>query len=463
MNVLSLFDGMSCGMIALKRAGIAVDNYYASEIDPYTIAVSKANHPEIIHIGDVCKIKGSDFPKIDLLIAGSPCQGFSFAGKGLNFEDPRSILFFEFVRIWKELKAINPDLKFMLENVQMLYEHELVISKIFGANPIVINAALVSAQNRVRNFWTNINCKAVGLFGEMEPQIPQPKDKGIILSDILETEVDEKYYLSEVALQRIQRKEYSQPKINPDKTGTLNTKNNSGQLSVYSGTTLIAGVIDQNKFRANGDKSMCLVSNYYKGHDNHGMRTVIQVNNAEQFGKQPRQQNRVYDESGLSPALTSTLSSGSPIIVTKIDKKGNIKSNQDKASCLTGGAHSGGNHSDMDLQQIHISNPVQIGSLYDNNSQAGYSEEGKSVTLKSEAGGGGAKSGYYFVQDRIRRLTPIECERLQCVPDTYSKYGMKQSKKTGIWFQIIISDTQRYKMLGNGWNCDVITHIFSYL
>jgi DNA-cytosine methyltransferase len=180
MKVLSLFDGMSCGMIALDRLGIKVDKYYASEIDKYAIQVSQNNYPEIIQIGDVCDIKAEDYQDIDLILAGSPCQGFSFAGKQLAFDDPRSALFFEFIRLLKEIKPKY----FLLENVNMKKEFLDVISEQvsacypelpFGIERIKINSALVSAQNRVRWYWTNI------------PDITQPEQRGIVLRDILET------------------------------------------------------------------------------------------------------------------------------------------------------------------------------------------------------------------------------------------------------------------------------------
>lgn len=152
INVLSLFDGMSCGQIALNRAGIKYDNYFASEIDKYAIKVTMKNYPNTIQLGDVTQIKGKGLPKIDLLIGGSPCQGFSFAGKRLNFDDPRSKLFFEFVRV---LKDCNPRY-FLFENVRMNKKHKDVITKHVGVNPISINSELLSKQNRPRLYWTNI-------------------------------------------------------------------------------------------------------------------------------------------------------------------------------------------------------------------------------------------------------------------------------------------------------------------
>ena len=171
MNVLSLFDGMSCGRIALERANIKIDKYYASEIDKYAIKVAKENYPDTIQVGDVRTVKGTDFPDgIDILLGGSPCQGFSFSGKRLNFDDPRSSLFFEYVRILKEVKPKY----FLLENVRMKKESQNIISEYLGVEPIVINSRLVSAQNRYRLYWTNI------------PFTDELEDRKIMLKDILD-------------------------------------------------------------------------------------------------------------------------------------------------------------------------------------------------------------------------------------------------------------------------------------
>ena len=174
MNVLSLFDGISCGRIALERAGIPVTNYYASEIDKYAIQISKKNYPEIKHIGSVTKCYIPKNCHIDLLIGGSPCQGFSFAGTMLNFEDPRSKLFFEYVRILKEIRRYNPDVKFLLENVIMEKWCENLISELLEVKPLEINSQLVSAQQRKRLYWTNI-----------DNNIKQPAQRNIVLKDIV--------------------------------------------------------------------------------------------------------------------------------------------------------------------------------------------------------------------------------------------------------------------------------------
>jgi len=175
INVLSLFDGMSCGRIALDRACIEVNTYYASEIDKYAIQVSNDNYPDIIRLGDVTKWKewDIDWSTIDLLIGGSPCQGFSFAGKQLAFDDPRSVLFFEYVAILNHIKEVNPKVKFLLENVKMKKEYMNVISQMLQVQPMFINSSLLSAQNRQRYYWFN-------WF------VSEPKDKGIALKDILE-------------------------------------------------------------------------------------------------------------------------------------------------------------------------------------------------------------------------------------------------------------------------------------
>ncbi len=170
MKVLSLFDGMSCGQIALDQLGIEVDKYYASEIDKYAIQITQKNYPNTIQVGDICELDPKDFQDVDLIMGGSPCQGFSFAGKHLAFDDPRSKLFFEFVRM---LKGVKPKY-FLLENVRMKKEYLQVITDMLGVEPIFINSSLVSAQSRQRYYWTNI------------PNIEEPEDRAILLVDILE-------------------------------------------------------------------------------------------------------------------------------------------------------------------------------------------------------------------------------------------------------------------------------------
>jgi len=271
-NVLSLFDGMSCGQLALDTLGIKVNNYFASEIDPYAIKIAKKNYPNTKHIGSVVDVKGSDLPKIDLLIGGSPCQSFSNAGERTGM-DGKSKLFWEFVRV---LKETNPTY-FLLENVRMKKEWENIITEQLGVKPTLINSRLVSAQNRPRLYWTNI------------PNIEQPLDRGLVLADILEDTWGDKFNLSEKACAYMSRLRNGKPRWEYH-TNPLN------------------------------GKSACLTANMYKG------------------------------------------------------------------------------------------------------------------------------VPYGVIKEQLRRLTPVECERLQTVPDNYTAG---------------VSDTQRFKMLGNGWTIDVIAHILN--
>ena len=322
MNVLSLFDGMSCGQIALNRLGVKYDKYFASEIDKYAMQITKQNYPDTIHIGDVTAIKAAELSKIDLLMGGSPCQGFSFAGSQLAFDDPRSKLFFEFVRLLKELKPKY----FLLENVRMKNEYLDIITEQLGVEPILINSALVSAQNRQRYYWTNI------------PGIAQPKDKGIVLKDILETNADEKFKIS-----------------NAKKDRVLNTKRGKGFF--YNKYSKKIGTVISGDHKAPTDGSYLEIQNKPK---QVGIATDI---NGYDIIK------RVYSENGKSPTLTTM----------------------------------GGGHREP---------KVAIDATY------------------------------------WRKLTPLECERLQTVSDNYTQG---------------VSNTQRYKMLGNGWTVDVICHILSHL
>ena len=348
MIVLSLFDGMSCGQIALERAGIKVDNYFASEIDKYCIKVTKHNFPNTQHIGDVVQIKGTSLPKIDLLMGGSPCQGFSFAGKQLNFQDPRSKLFFEFVRLLEETKPKY----FLLENVFMKQECEQVITNCLGVKPIAINSALVSAQNRRRLYWTNI------------PNVNQPADRGIFWGDVRERGVNsENYYYSEKAMQWLAK--VSQKK---NKTLTVHADNEKMQMieashsKKYSNQRFF-GIVDLPE-----DKQVVAA-----------MRGRYLVDGKRQDSKQKTQglikQYIEFRYDGESNALTT---------VTK----------------------------DNIVVPFTLPNRIPVDEFF------------------------------------FRYVTPLECERLQTVPENYTS---------------CVSNTQRYKMLGNGWTVDVIAHIFKNL
>ena len=297
MNVLSLFDGMSCGQIALDRLGIKVENYYASEIDRYAIKIAQKNYPNTVQLGDIKNVKGEDLPRIDLILAGPPCQGFSFAGKQLAFDDPRSALFFEFIRLLKECKPKY----FLLENVRMKKEYLDAITDLVGVEPILINSALVSAQNRQRYYWTNL------------PVDGQPEDKGLVLKDILEpsaTVVKGGNHEVEIVVQS-----YREVRTEESKKSRREVRKKTGK--------------DYTPFRAK----------------------ELQARDDGKVG-----------------TVTPSLNNDHKISLTK-----------------------------NDTQEVYW-----------------------------------------------RVLTPLECERLQTVPDDY----------TGG-----VSNTQRYKMLGNGWTVNVICHI----
>lgn len=386
MNVLSLFDGMSCGRIALRELGIEPEHYYASEIDKFAISQTRLNFPDTIHLGDVTKWREweIDWGTIDLILAGSPCQGFSFAGKQLAFDDPRSKLFFVFVDILSHVKALNPDVFFLLENVNMKKEHMRVITEYCGVHPVNINSNLVSAQNRNRWYWTNIRTRKVGLFGEIHSDIPQPKDEGILLRDILEEEVDEKYYLSEKAIRYIsndKRMEKRFTQIDGDKAVSLmavGTCNNTGTFISVNG------------------KEPCQRSSTGRSIDSRHNYQII-----ESGGIQPYQQNRVYDANGQCPALLAEMSERSHAILS-VRQERNLKDQDGKSNSLLASSYKGSQANGMTL--------VETSS--------------------------------------IRRLTPIECSRLQTVPD---------------WYKWDCSDTQIYRLLGNGWTIKVIQHILSFL
>ena len=316
MNVLSLFDGMSCGMMALQRAGIKVNNYYSSEIDKYAMTVSAANYPEIIQVGDITKLDLSTLPKIDLVMGGSPCQGFSVAGKGLAFDDPRSALFFEFVKCVKEL---NPKY-FLLENVNMKKEWLGVITDYMGVEGIKINSALVSAQNRNRWYWSNI------------PGIEQPKDRGIVLRDILQDDAEEPMY-----------------------------------SNIYGG-------FGEKKPREHFNKSVTIRANSGGG-------SIPNVK-LKDFDKNLA---RMTTKEGKAYALTASYNGA--VAWNSIEKK-----------------------------------------------QRSMIPTGKQKTISVDN-----KQEVYW-----RKLTPVECERLQTVPDNYTNH---------------VSNTQRYKMLGNGWNVETVVGI----
>lgn len=411
MIVLSLFDGISSGYEALRRAGIPVTKYFASEIDKYAITASKNAYDGITYVGDVTKVTIESLGCVpDLIIGGSPCQGFSLAGRRLNFEDPRSKLFFDFVRLLNEARKLNPDVLFMLENVIMKRWEKDTISEYLGVEPVEIDGGLVSAQGRRRYFWSNIKTKKHGFFGGEYTDIPQPKDLGIGLTDILDEVVDSKYLLSKEAIARIERHSYSKAKVNPIKTGTINTKNNSGQLSVDSGTTLVGVVNDRGSLRQ-VTQSTCIDSNYMKGMDNHGQRTLAVV---------------VHNMMGR----TSKNGNGGSGHLTRPGKKA-YRVDASKVQAV----------------EFLTNNP----SGYSKHQQYRVNTGKKSRSIPAQDN---ARFTNTLVHGTIRRLTPEEVCRLFTLPSNFFKD--KDGKN-------VISESQQYKCLGNGWIVDVVAHIFSFI
>jgi len=290
LNVLSLFDGNSGGMQALDRLEILPENYFASEIDKWAMAVSKYNYPDIIQLGDVKNWVNWNLPKIDLLIGGSPCQGFSFAGKQLNFEDPRSKLFFEFVDV---LNFYKPRF-FMLENVRMKQEYQDIISKQLGVAPIMINSSLVSAQNRVRFYWVG---KLGGNGKYTQVEIKQPDDRGLVLKDIL---IDSNEYNVRGAAKRNQvtkRGVESQLNIRKD------FKSN---CIVSSWSHKLNGLVEYRP---------CETRDFKKESLCHHSGTALDIKGNEAI-------KRIYSDSGKSPTLT-TMGGGhrEPKVLCNEDKK----------------------------------------------------------------------------------------------------------------------------------------------
>ena len=328
MRILSLFDGISCGKVALERAGIPVDEYIAYEIDKSAIQISKKNHPDIMQRGDVTKADFTEYEGFDLVMGGSPCQGFSIAGKQLNFEDPRSKLFFEF---WRAIKEVKPKY-FLLENVKMKKEYQDIISEYLGVEPIEINSSLVSAQNRKRLYWTNI------------PEVKIPEDRGIMLKDIVHE----------------------------------NRPGDSEDLTPY---------------KVPFDKTLKIIEK------------EVQAGKVGYFRKDS-QANRVYSIHGKAVTLCGEADGGA------------AKMGQYLFGCIT---------------------PDRVDKR-----QRGqrFNEGDKFYTLTAQDQHGVLIDGY------IRKLTPIECERLQTLPDGYTAG---------------VSDAKRYKALGNGWTVDVISHILKHI
>jgi DNA (cytosine-5)-methyltransferase 3A len=351
MKVLSLFDGISCGRVALERVGIPVERYVAFEIDRYAIQVSRNHYPDIEQMGDVRGADYRPYKGFDLVMGGFPCTDLSVAKagrKGLAGE--HSSLFWELVRAIRE---VQPHWFLVENNASMPAADRATITAALGVEPIMINSSLVSAQHRRRLYWTNI------------PNITQPQDKGILLLDVLEDGIPIGTHGNKAVTITAQY----------GKTGLSNT-----QRKGHYKATMVA-------------EPICLNS---------------QSGRKDGKAKQPSLQERIYSVAGKMPALTSGF-------------------------------------------RPYIAEPVRLKDYEKSKSQAQrvYSVHAKSITMYANGGGGGANTGLYKIDLPdgdyvIRKLTPVEVERLQTLPDNYTAG---------------ISNTQRYKCCGNGWTGDVIVHI----
>ena len=386
INVLSLFDGMSCGRIALGRSGIAVNTYHAAEIDKYATQVSHANYPDIIRLGDVTMWRewDVDWSSIDLLLGGFPCQAWSMAGKQQGDKDERGMLFWVMLDIFKHVQQLNPDVKFLIENVKMKKEFEEYITHhteqaLGHVEKHLINSALVSGQNRQRYYWCNW-------------PVEQPDDKGIMLRDIIEPHGDFTY-MSEKFVNRQQGRKCLRDNLD--------------------GKAVNLSAMEYVKNGRQGDYIKCgaMRGRYLVD----GKRADTKVDSMVGITEQ-RLELRKDDKSG-----TLTTVQKDKLIVRPCE----LRETQPSETAL---CH-------------HVATATDIKANESN--KRVYADTGKSPTLTT-MGGGHREPKVLMNNVQYRKLTPIECERLQTVPDNYTNH---------------VSNTQRYKMLGNGWTVDVIKHI----
>ena len=360
LNVVSLFDGISCGRVALEKTGYAVSSYIAYEIDKYAKAVSRYNYPDIVQLGDVLDADFSKFSGYDMVMGGSPCTFWSIAKSGRE-ADKNGKGWALFMRFVDAVRQVKPRY-FLYENVVSMPNNiRDYISEELGCPPILINSALVSAQNRKRLYWTNIQ------------DVTQSQDKGILLKDILDS-----------------------------------------------------GMPYQ-------EKSHCVTASY---------------NGAVLWNSLERSQRSMIAEpialKDKSQTILATMHKENALSMVKRQKMGLFVAEETAGQVMSA--------------------PVRIGSL-GNGGQGDriYSVRGKTVSLMANGGGRGAKTGLYRIDlpdgdYHVRKLTPKEAERCQTLPDNYTALGIDDEGKT-----VKISNTQRYKAIGNGWTVDVIAHILSHI
>lgn len=480
ITVLSLFDGMSCGRIALREAGIKVNKYFASEIDKHAIKQTQHNFPDTVQLGIVTGVRAADLPHIDLLIGGSPCQGFSFAGKQLNFNDPRSVLFFEYVRILREIQAYNPGVLFLLENVRMRRECENVISEQLGLYPVVINSALVSAQNRVRLYWTNIRTREeADLFDtKVFTAIPQPEDRGIFIRDILEDTVEPRFILTSQRIKKLIEYHQRQKELG-NGFGFDPRKENDKAKAVCVGGKQQHDIVMLEKdyaakcvavrgrfnpetgrneqtpeLRPDG-KTNCLTS-VEKDNLIYIESTCLTPRRTE-YGKAIRRQYEAGEiqESRHNMTELEPRTDGKTNTLTTVQKDNlilqlprgynNGREYREKSPTLTSNAWEQNNLL-ASREVIQINPDAESNGRQPYQQNRVYSADGITPALCSAHAG---HAPAVMTPDAVlRRLTPTECSRLQTIPD---------------WYEWKCSDTQAYRMLGNGWTVEVIKHIFQFI
>jgi len=474
LNVVSFFDGMGCLYVALKELGIPIESYHAYEIDKHAMKAAKALNPNVIHKGDVRFFDIKDYPnEIDIFAGGSPCTDLSFAGKmsGLicnslsqymelrneyletkdenlffyNGKFQQSILFWEWLRALKEIQKVNTKVYFLLENVIMPKNHEYTISKELGIAPIRINANLVSAQNRDRLFWTNIGLEPFGLFGDLHCTIPQPKDQGILLKHILESDVKEKYYLSDKMLN------YFSSRAKNFNNGKVNIRDENGKSSTITASSKSIDISDNFikvdtdlSISLNQEKANCFTAGGHSG-GLHSDMTLIKefpvclVAGRGEEAKQLRKQgiDKFHDKElmprndGKTNCLTSVQKDNLVLELNEYFEKG---SSENKDGLILAGNMRGGK-----WENTHES------------SRKVYDSKGKSPTATTMQGGNQHPKTMH--NNLIRRLTPRECGRLQSIPE----------RDLDILLSCGVSDSQLYRIFGNGWNISVITHILSFI
>jgi len=441
ISVLSLFDGVSCGSVALERAGIKVKNYYSSEIDKYALQISKKNYPDTIQLGDITKWKDWKLPKIDLILAGFPCQSWSVAGKGKGIDDPRGQLVLDLIDVWKHYKPKY----FLFENVRMKKEFLDYMDNLFGVEHIKINSNLVSAQNRLRCYWTNI------------PNITQPKDKGILLKDIVHEFADTALSEKELGYMLRSAGKWSQSTNNRFEIylNYPNKKNHCLTANLNKGVPYNCFFNPLKEYIVPFDKTLKILNK------------EVQKGKVGYFRKDS-QANRVYfihdkaitlcgDAGGGAAKMGQYLFGDIRLRVPEATKKGYIdikpgdgvdltfrnsktrrgRRMKDKSNCLTA--------ANYDYCLFGYITPDRI-----NKRQNGqrFSTGKKFYTLTAQDKHGILIEGY------IRKLTPIECCRLQTLPDLFVAKGINEKGE-----EVKISNSQQYKVIGNGWTIDAIVHM----